>query len=84
VPSEQLARRGRSAVNLSTLPSVCSVCEEAGRWCDGPFMDSLICCNGCVTVVHQSFVCSRMDPERLEDEGWVCAECDPLTAYLGL
>ena len=77
VPSEQLARRGRSAVNLSTLPSVCSVCEEAGQWRDGPHTDSLICCNECLTVIHQSFVCSYMDPQRLEDEGWTCAECDP-------
>ena len=46
-------------------------------------MDNLICCNTCVTVVHQSFSCSGMDPQRLEEEGWICAECDdPLAAYL--
>ena len=85
MPAELLARRGLSAVNLTTLPSVCSVCEASGQWRSGPFEHCLICCNNCVTVVHQDFLCSRKDQELLQDEGWQCAECaDPISRYLAL
>ena len=79
MPIERLARRGISSVNLTSLPSVCSVCEEAGQWRSGPFEDCLICCNDCLTIVHQDFRCSRMDQELLHDEGHL-AMC---RVYLG-
>ena len=37
--------------------------------------DSLICCNQCITVVHQMWACSGLIPATLEDEGWLCPVC---------
>ena len=75
LPHERLARRGVSSVELNTLPTECSVCAQPGQWLDPDAVDSLICCNDCITAVHQSWVCSRMTPDALMDDGWRCCEC---------
>ena len=74
-PHDQLARRGRSSVNHNMIPNVCSACEGVGSWGDHGSMDDRVCCNTCITVVHQSFSCSSSDPSSLDLNGWQCAEC---------
>jgi hypothetical protein len=79
LPIEQLARRGLSSINLTTLRSKCSACDQVGEWRTGPFPDNLICCNDCLNVVHQRYECSGVDETSLEDRGWQCSACDPLS-----
>ena len=73
-PSD-VARRGRSAVNHNFMPRICSECAESGEWCDDGSTTALVCCNECITVVHQTFSCSGRDPHRMEQDGWQCPAC---------
>ena len=48
-PLPQQAHRGVSALSRSTMPSVCSECQQSGEWRDGS-PHALICCELCITV----------------------------------
>jgi hypothetical protein len=48
-PLLQQAHRGVSALSRSTMPSVCSECQQSGEWRDGS-PHALICCELCITV----------------------------------
>ena len=73
--SDRAARRGHSAVNHNFMPRNCSECEESGEWCDDGSTTALVCCNECITVVHQTFSCSGRDPYSMEQDGWQCPAC---------
>jgi hypothetical protein len=74
-PSDQLARRGVSAVSHNTMPCVCAECEEPGTWRHDQDVLALICCRTCITASHQSFACSRMEPWQMQVDGWQCSSC---------
>ena len=76
-PTELLARRGISSVCMSTMPSVCSKCEQGGQWSDEVIPNGLLCCHLCLTVVHRR--CTHMSEATIKEHGWECDDCwDPL------
>ena len=76
-PRELQARMGVSAVGLSTMPTDCSHCGEAGRWSDTVIPKGLVCCHGCLTAVHRR--CSFLEEATLAEHGWECDDChDPM------
>jgi hypothetical protein len=71
-PLLQQAHRGVSALSLSTMPPVCSECQQSGEWRDGS-PSALICCELCITVTHCT--CSGASLAQLQEDGWLCDDC---------
>ena len=74
-PSDQLARRGVSSVSHNTMPCVCDECKGPGTWRNDQDVLALICCRTCMTAIHQSFACSRVQPWQMQLDGWQCSSC---------